>query len=140
FELLSKLFISFYPKLEKLLQVNSSFLELEFENTKSNVFAKALNKKSDKFTLGTMVFILNIVGDINSKSLKASNLFQEFRNHILTRVHEKFLKKDTMDNINSLTSEYRNKAAHVEEINLQKSNDFKIQAAKVLVTFTNSLK
>ena len=56
-ELLHKVFVSFYSSLEGILEKDSDILENEFGNNKTKVFAKLLSKKTDKFTLGTMVFI-----------------------------------------------------------------------------------
>ena len=45
-ELLHKVFVSFYPSLEGILEKDSDVLEIEFGNNKTKVFAKLLSKKN----------------------------------------------------------------------------------------------
>lgn len=139
-ELLNKIFLTYYPVLENELLNETNFLENEFNNNNSKIFAKALYKKSEKFTLGTMVIILSFIHSEDGKSLKSSELFKSFRKHILTYVKSDFLIKSNIDALELITNEYRNKAAHVESVNKKESNDFKQEAIKTLNTFLNSLK
>jgi len=119
---------------------DTNFLESEFDNNNSKIFAKALNKKSDKFTLGTMVMILQFVHSEEGKSLKSSELFKSFRNHILSYLKGDYLNKSNIDSLELITNQYRNKAAHVESINKKESSDFKQEAIKALNSFLNNLK
>lgn len=116
-ELLHKYFISFYDRLEKLLDNNPDFLKNEFTNNKTKIFASLLIKKSDKFTMGAMVFILSLIQDLNGKTISSSVLLQEFRKHIVCKADEKILSSEFIKNIKLLTDDYRNKAAHIEQIN-----------------------
>jgi hypothetical protein len=138
--LLNKIFLTYYPILKNILSNDTNFLENEFDNNNSKIFAKALNKKSDKFTLGTMVMILHFVHSEEGKSLKSSELFKSFRNHILSYIGSDYLNKSNIESLELITNKFRNKAAHVESINKKESNDFKHEAIKTLNTFLNNLK
>ncbi|UZR99849.1 ATP-dependent DNA helicase [Chondrinema litorale] len=123
-ELLRKFFVSFYPKLDILTSNDPLFLKNEFENSKSGVFAKSLKKRSEKFTLGTMAFIFGYIINPNGNTISSSNLLQEFRGHIVSIASDQFLSNELKTQLNSLTNDYRNKAAHISQISKQEATDF----------------
>ena len=139
-ELLHKFFISFYDSLDKILENDSAFLENEYGNNKTKIFAKLLNKRKDKFTLGTMVFILGIIVDLKGKTILSSNLLQEFRKHITLITDEQVLSPKFIKSLNLLTENYRNKAAHINQINKEESIIFFDLGKNILVELLNSLK
>jgi len=139
-ELLNKFFISFYPTLEILIEENNRFLEEENDNNNSKVFAKSLSKKSAKFTLGTMAYILGYIYNNEGNSYKSSKLLQKFREHVTSIVSDNYLNKENISNLEILNNNYRNKAAHVEQINEIESKNFKKHATMILIKLLNSIK
>jgi len=139
-ELLQKFFISFYERLDNFLENDSVFLENEFGNSKTKIFAKLLNKRTDKFTLGTMVFILGYIVDLKGKTILSSNLLQEFRKHITLITDEQVLSSEFIKSLNLITENYRNKAAHINQINKEEAIVFFDLGKKILVELLNSLK
>ena len=139
-ELLHKVFVSFYSSLEGILEKDSDILENEFGNNKTKVFAKLLSKKTDKFTLGTMVFILGYVADKNGKTIKSSSLLQEFRKHITFVSGERLLNSIFISNLKTLTDDYRNKAAHISQIENGEADKFLSLGKHILNELLNSLK
>ena len=139
-ELLNKIFISFYPKLDAILVNNPSFLDSESENKKTLVFAKSLNKRSDKFTLGTMVFILSCIYNLEGSTLNSSNLLKVFRNHTLSVIEQHILNKEFIESMQGLTSEYRNKAAHISQIGIFEAEEFFVKGKNIINDFMKSLK
>jgi len=131
-ELLNKLFISFYVRLNNILQTEPDFLEQEFSDNKTKTFAKSLAKKTDKFTLGSMVFTLGFIVDSDGKTISNSNLLQEFRKHIINNTNEYFLNTSFLKELRLLTDDYRNKAAHISRIDKKESDVFLSLGTKVL--------
>lgn len=138
-ELLHKIFISFYTSLELILEKNSTILENEFENDKTKVFAKLLRKKSFEFTLGTMVFILGYVVNENGKTIQSSILLQEFRKHITSVSGERLLNSIFISSLKKLTDNYRNKAAHISQINNEEAETFLSLGKNILNELLNAL-
>jgi len=136
-ELLHKYFMSFYDSLDRILESDSDFLETELINNKTKIFAKLLKKKTDKFTMGSMVFILGYIIDSNGKTILSSNLLQEFRKHIVSISDEQFLTSEFIKNLNLLTDNYRNKAAHISQIYKEEAIEFLNLGIKILEVVLN---
>lgn len=139
-ELLNKLFLTFYAPLRKILENEPDFLDKELNNSKSSLFAKSLKKKSEDFTLGTMAFILEFIKSENGKTFKSSELLQKFREHAITVVNLDFFNPEFLLKLNELTRDFRNKAAHVNEIPLSMANEFFEFGVKTMNDFLNKFK
>ena len=74
--------------------------------------------------MGTMVFILGLILDSDGKTISSSALLQEFRKHIECKSDRHFLSSDFIENLKLLTDDYRNKAAHIEQISKDEANLF----------------
>lgn len=87
-----------------------------------------------------MVFILGYVADENGKTIKSSNLLQEFRKHIISVSGERLLNFEFISNLKTLTDDYRNKAAHISQIENGEAKTFLSLGKNILNELLNSLK
>ena len=138
-EILNKLFLPFYKELD-LIEDLETFLKDEFTNRGSGLFAKALSKKSEKFTLGTMNTLLSFIHKPEGKTLKSSNLLLKFREHVLSLVEPGFLINENMQTLETITRDYRNKAAHIGSINNSDTLVFKEVGINIINELLKSLK
>jgi hypothetical protein len=138
-ELLNRIFLSFYEKIDSLDDTDT-FLSKEFSNKKTSPFAKALSKRTEKFTLGTMQTILGFIWDPTGNTIQSSDLLRLFREHILNIIDENFFTKENSQKLREITQDFRNKAAHLEQISQEEIKHFNEISYDLLQKIINSLK
>ncbi len=137
-EILQKMFLTFYPQLDKLEnKVDILHEEINQEDSKSKIFATDLSKRNDKITLGTMQTIIGFVWKSSGETLKKSKLFQMFRSHLLEVAKDSFLTKEHSKSLAEITT-FRNKAAHVEPISIDAYKKFLDVSSTFLKTLIES--
>lgn len=137
-EILSKLFIPYFSLIDKL-ENRDTFLEHEFSNKASNVFARFLYKNNKKITLGMMTTIISFIYNENGNNLKSSPLLQHFRCYAMEVTNTSFLSKMIVRNLETITSEFRNKAAHLEKVDFKDVEMFEVKLIEVLNVLLDSI-
>lgn len=137
-ELLSKLFIPYFVLINKL-ENRDTFLENEFGNKASATFSRFLYKDNKKITLGMMTTLVGFIYNENGSNINSSPLLQHFRSYVMEITNSSFLNKEIVGNLITITNEFRNKAAHLEKIELINVDRFEMIMNKVLNIFLNSL-
>jgi tRNA1(Val) A37 N6-methylase TrmN6 len=115
-EILKKLFSAYHVYLK-----NTDLEELladEFDNKKTSKFASMIKFNKPKYTLGDMNFIMALL-KINGNTLKNSRLLKHFRSFVLDYFEENILEKRFLTDLENITTNYRNKAAHPYVLNLE---------------------
>ncbi|MBF0264499.1 MAG: hypothetical protein HQL46_04445 [Gammaproteobacteria bacterium] len=138
-ELLHKFFIPFNRKFN-LYEDKNEILEKEMNNFNTKIFAKFLYKNNEKYTLGSMQTIIGFIYKSNGNTLQKSTLLQVFRKYVITLINPDFLSKDNVDLLSTLTSKYRNKAAHTEIITFEDANEFSSVTKSLITLLLNSYK
>lgn len=64
------------------------------------------------YTLGDMNFIMSLLKE-DGNTLKASKLLQHFRQFALQYFEKRIFEKRFLADVNTITTQYRNKAAHL---------------------------
>lgn len=115
-EILKKLFETYHR--EGLLNVDvNDLIKDDLANLKSGKFAKMLKQNKQTYTLGDMNFIMSLLKS-NGNTLKQSKLLQHFRHFVLQYFNDNILEKTFLTDLNNITSNFRNKAAHPYLLNL----------------------
>ena len=110
-EILKKLFEAYHLKglldvdIEGLVKADIS------NNTKAGKFAKMVKANKLTYTLGDMNFIMALLSP-KGNTLKQSQLLQHFRTFVCQYFEDNILEKNFLTDLNDITSNYRNKAAH----------------------------
>jgi DNA modification methylase len=110
-ELLSKLFSVYTRDVHTRIKDIAAFLSGELENGKTGKFAKALLKQDISYTLGDMSFILNLMKK-GGNTLQRSALLNDFRVFCVRYFGERILDKQYLEQISSINTDFRRKAAH----------------------------
>jgi len=151
-ELLKKIFLSFHDHVNKMSEkkFKSLFIwnkdglnekKLKEYQVFFNQFKTNIIKKREKYTLGDMRLILNLLP--NSKNKKGSTRFsispllKELNKFISNKIGQ--VEPETIKRLEDLITNYRNKSAHVEIIDEEKAlvfyQEFKIIMNKLIGKF-----
>lgn len=151
-ELLKKIFLSFHEHVNKMSEkkLNSLFVwskdglnekklkeyQLFFNQFKTNII-----KKREKYTLGDMRLILNLLPNLKNKKgstrFSISPLLKELNKFISNKIGQ--VEPETINRLEDLIINYRNKSAHVDIIDEEKAlvfyQEFKIIMNKLIGKF-----
>ncbi|MDQ7918451.1 N-6 DNA methylase [Mesonia sp. MT50] len=122
-EILIKLFNSYHEFLINEKIDRDNLTANEFSNSKTVSFAKAIKKDDRKYTFGTMNFIIGLLKK-DGNTLSQSKLLQNFKEYVNKYFESNILEKIYMKKLNTIVSEYRNKAAHPNIINAESAMEF----------------
>ena len=90
--------------------------QVAIDPQKLGKFTGLLKKRSTKYELGTMEYLLSLVYKETGSTLGSSALLQDFRAFVVREVGVGVLEKDFLATLKDYASTYRNPAAHVEEV------------------------
>jgi SAM-dependent methyltransferase len=116
-EILKKLFESYHLKGLTEVTIEDLVKEDIANNTKAMKFAKMVKSNKLTYTLGDMNFIMALLSP-NGNTLKQSQLLQHFRSFVCQYFEDNILDKNFLTDLNNITSNYRNKAAHPHILDL----------------------
>jgi hypothetical protein len=137
-EILKKLFETYHSK--GLLGVNrDELIKDDLENKKTQKFAQMIKRNKITYTLGDMNFIMTLLKHGGS-NLTDSPLLQHFRSFTITYFDEKIVEADFLSDVNKLTNDFRNKAAHPYSINIELAKECQVLLRKSLNIFLESMK
>lgn len=110
-ELLKKVFVAYADDVHARHPDLKVFLEKDFQNEKTKVFAKAIEQRNSTYTLGTMNFYMGLL-KVGGKTLKGSALLQDFRSFAVCYFGERIVEQQYLDQIDRINRDFRCKAAH----------------------------
>ncbi len=79
-------------------------------------FTGLLKKRSTKYELGTMEYLLSLVYKETGSTLRSSELLQDFRAFVLREVGIGVLDRGFLDELKGYAARYRNEAVHLGEV------------------------
>jgi hypothetical protein len=140
-EILKKLFETYNDDLNSREKDIALFLSSDLEKNengepklKSYKFALYLKSENKKYTLGEMNFIMQLIKP-GGKTLSKSALLQDFRQFTLKYFDERIVEKEYLDQINRITEDFRNKAAHPYILDIQIAQNCRTIIRKCLNEF-----
>ncbi len=133
-EILIKLFNSYHEYLIRENIDRDNLTKNEFDNSKTVSFAKSVRKDDRKYTFGTMNFIISLLKK-GGNTLSQSILLQNFKAYVNKYFEDNILEKQYLKKINSIVSDYRNKAAHPNIITANSAMEFHDLIKECLVEF-----
>lgn len=112
-ELLKKLFISYTLDFHNRINNPEGFLKTDLSDVKNKTFkfAQYVRKRSNKYTLGDMNFIMSLT-KVDGNTLRESKLLQDFRDFTIKYFNESIVDTKFISQINKITEDFRNKSAH----------------------------
>lgn len=116
-EILNKLFSVYTDDIHSRIKDIASFLSEEFSEDKKKKrkktykFAGAILRNDISYTLGDMSFILNLMKE-SGDTLNGSVLLKDFREFSISHFGEHILENTYLQQIGTIVSDFRNKAAH----------------------------
>lgn len=137
-EILKKLFELYHTK--GLEGVNrNELVKAELDNQKTAKFAQMVMKDKMTYTLGDMNFIMALLKQ-GGNTLNESPLLQHFRAFTISYFDEKIVEVEFLKDVNKLTNDFRNKAAHPYSINVDLAKECQSLLRKSLNMFLESVK
>ena len=137
-EILKKLFEAYYTS--ALVDVDrEELVKDDLSNPKTGKFAKMVKNNSKTFTLGDMNFIMALLKQ-GGETLANSTLLQHFREFTIQYFDERIIEAKFLADINKLTNDYRNKAAHPSSIGIETAIECRKLLRKSLNIFLESIK
>ncbi|MDA3910285.1 MAG: N-6 DNA methylase [Bacteroidales bacterium] len=133
-EILIKLFNSYHDFLIRENIDRDKLTNNEFENRKTVSFAKSVKKDDRKYTFGTMNFIISLLKNGGS-TLSQSLLLQNFKDYVSEYFESNILEKEYLKKLNTIVSEYRNKAAHPNIISAASAMEFHELIKECIIEF-----
>jgi hypothetical protein len=116
-EILKKLFEAYHDNI-KASEVNKEEMIVDdLGNDKTGKFAEMVKKDKKYYTLGDMNFIMSLLKE-DGNTLKSSKLLQHFRHFALQYFEKRIFEKQFLADVNTITTQYRNKAAHLSVLDL----------------------
>ena len=91
------------------------------------------------YTLGDMNFIMALLKQ-GGNTLNESPLLQHFRTFTISYIDEKIVEAEFLKDVNKLTNDFRNKAAHPYSISIDLAKECQILLRKSLNVFLESVK
>lgn len=137
-EILKKLFEAYHT--EGLKDIDREVLvKDDLDNDDTKVFAKMIQKNNLRYELGKMQRILSYLKE-DGKTLKKSPLLQHFRAFTIHYFNERIVETSFLSDIDKLTNDFRNKAAHPHILDEAKAIDCQKLLRKNLIIFIESFK
>lgn len=137
-EILKKLFEAYHSKGLKGISV-TELVKDDIENQKTGKFAQMVRRNRITYTLGDMNFIMALLKQ-GGNTLAISPLLQHFRAFVISYFDEKIVEAEFLKDVNKLTNEFRNKAAHPYSISVDLAKECQILLRKSLNVFLESVK
>lgn len=137
-EILKKLFEAYHSI--GLADVNrDELIKGDLENQKTGKFAQMVKRNRVTYTLGDMNFIMALLKQ-GGNTLNESPLLQHFRAFTISYFDEKIIEADFLKDVNKLTNDFRNKAAHPYSISIDLAKECQSLLRKILNVFLESIK
>ncbi|MBK8448729.1 MAG: hypothetical protein IPL42_01360 [Saprospiraceae bacterium] len=111
----------------------------ELENPKTGKFAQMVKRNKITYTLGDMNFIMALLKQ-GGNTLNESPLLQHFRAFTILYFDEKIVEAEFLKDVNKLTNDFRNKAAHPYSIGIDLAKECQGLLRKSLNVFLESVK
>ena len=138
-EILKKLFEAYHENLLTNKIDRKNLVALDNTNEKTQIFVKFVERDKRDYTLGNMTAIMSFLKE-GGNTLKRSPLLQNFRTFTLTYFEDKVLQKEFLDNINNITTNYRNKSAHPYILTLETAKECQKLIRHILTEFLHNYK
>lgn len=137
-EILKKLFEAYHSV--GLSDVKrDELIKKDLENQKTGKFAQMVKRNKITYTLGDMNFIMALLKQ-GGNTLIESPLLQHFRTFTISYFDEKIVEAEFLRDINKLTNDFRNKAAHPYSIGIDLAKECQSLLRKSLNVFLDSIK
>ncbi len=137
-EILKKLFEAYHRKgLQGIDKGELVKNDLEKKNT--GKFAQMIMRNKITYTLGDMNFIMALLKQ-GGDTLSTSPLLKHFRAFVISYFDEKIVEAEFLDDVNKLTNDFRNKAAHPYSISVDLAKECQLLLRKSLNVFLESVK
>ncbi|EJF08541.1 hypothetical protein [Pontibacter sp. BAB1700] len=138
-EILKKLFVAFHEELlingvDRRELVQSSLIISRYKS-----FAESVLNDNREYTLGAMRYIMSQLRE-EYESYQQSLLLQSLKAFIRRYFEENVLEQSFLNSINTITYEFRNKAAHPHILDLQVAKECQVILRKCLIHFMSSRK
>lgn len=139
-ELLIKLFSAYTTDLRsRKKDLLNNFLSDDLEKDKETnkpkkktfKFADFINRNIKIYTFGDMTFIMNLL-KADGNTLKESRLLQDFRDYTIRYFGEQIVDKTYLEQIDRITKDFRNKAAHPYILDVDAAKACREQVRKCL--------
>ena len=137
-EILKKLFETYHARGLENVDIDILIKE-DVSNPKTGKFAKMIKRNKVTYTLGDMNFIMALLKR-DGNTLKSSMLLQHFKDFSLKYFESKILEKEFLSDLEKITSDYRNKAAHPNILDLNLAKECQFLLRKNLNLFLESKK
>ncbi|MBK7245619.1 MAG: N-6 DNA methylase [Saprospiraceae bacterium] len=137
-EILKKLFEAYHSKGLNGMD-RDKLVSSDLENQKTGKFALMVKRNKITYTLGDMNFIMALLKQ-GGNTLNESPLLQHFRGFTISYFDEKIVKAEFLEDVNKLTNNYRNKAAHPYLISVNLAKECQGLLRKNLNVFLESIK
>ncbi len=137
-EMLKKLFEEYHQNgLNKIDRLD--LIKNDLEHPKTGRFAQMVKQNKTTYTLGDMNFIMAMLKK-DGKTLTESPLLQHFRAFTISCFDEKIVQTEFLNDVNRLSSDFRNKAAHPYSIGVELAKQCQNVLRKSLNMFLESIK
>jgi SAM-dependent methyltransferase len=137
-EILKKLFEAYHSI--GLADINrDDLVKDDLDNQKTGKFAQMVKRNKVTYTLGDMNFIMALLKQ-GGNTLNESPLLQHFRAFTISYFDEKIVEAEFLKDVNKLTNDFRNKAAHPYSISIDLAKECQILLRKSLNVFLESVK
>lgn len=137
-EILKKLFENYHSAgLEGVDR--EELVKSEIENSKTGKFAQMVKRNRISYTLGDMNFIMALLKQ-GGNTLAESPLLQHFRTFTISYFDEKIVEAEFLKDVNKITNDFRNKAAHPYSISIDLAKECQRLLRKSLNVFLESVK
>ncbi|MFN3772857.1 N-6 DNA methylase [Cloacibacterium normanense] len=137
-EILKKLFEAYHSI--GLADINrDDIVKNDLDNQKTGKFAQMVKRNKVTYTLGDMNFIMALLKR-GGNTLNESPVLQHFRAFTISYFDEKIVEADFLKDVNKLTNDFRNKAAHPYSISIDLAKECQSLLRKSLNVFLESVK
>lgn len=137
-EILKKLFEAYHSI--GLADINrDDLVKNDLDNQKTGKFAQMVKRNKVTYTLGDMNFIMALLKQ-GGNTLNESPLLQHFRAFTISYFDEKIVEAEFLKDVNKLTNDFRNKAAHPYSISVDLAKECQSLLRKSLNVFLESVK
>jgi len=137
-EILKKLFEAYHSI--GLADINrDDLVKNDLDNQKTGKFAQMVKRNKITYTLGDMNFIMALLKQ-GGNTLNESPLLQHFRAFTISYFDEKIVEAEFLRDVNKLTNDFRNKAAHPYSISVDLAKECQGLLRKSLNVFLESVK
>ncbi|MBK8683918.1 MAG: N-6 DNA methylase [Bacteroidetes bacterium] len=137
-EILKKLFEAYHSK--GLISISrDELVKDDLKNQKTEKFALMVKRNKVTYTLGDMNFIMALLKQ-GGNTLNKSPLLQHFRVFTISYFDEKIVEAEFLKDLDKLTNEFRNKAAHPYSISVSLAKECQALLRKNLNVFLESVK